>query len=340
MKCKVENGMLIIETDNKVYSFEAHAEAPRPSMMGAGLSAGGRHWSSRDENIKLEKHTSIQDVALGDKYAAWYIQEFVPDAEGIDYRVTKKAKIFLGVLESGETKEIYKGECYGDLIFDGDNLFFNMGNKVAVIALDSGEVTVLFKHSGIKKNRIDLNITPKRIFFTHWTHDNNYIMWYDRATGEVVNPHIDSAFYGFLDEDNIVFHGLYHAWRLDLNTVKKKRFFTSKQLEKIRLEFCRFFDMPEEYFAENFKADFRDVKDGRLRFRCSASAHVENVSSSELDQKLLEAGKPSFLAAEMTCGIDGKDIEFPVSTIKKETRHSDYLKSSWIAWSALSEDME
>lgn len=338
MKCKVENGMLIIETDNKVYSFEAHAEGPRPSLLGAGISAGGRHWSNRDESIKLEKHTSIQDVALGDKYAAWYIQEFVPDAEGIDYRVTKKAKIFLGVLESSETKEIYKGECYGDLIFDGDNLLFNMGNKVAVIALDSGETTVLFKHSGIKKNRIDLKITPKRIFFNHWTHNNNYLMWYDRATGEVINPHIDSVFYGFLDEDNIVFHGLYHAWRLDLNTLKKKRFFTSKQLEKIRLEFCRFFDASEEHFAESFEIQFREITDGRLRFRCSAHARVKNVDISELDQKLLEEGKPSFLKAEMTCGMDGKDIEFPVKNIKKETKHKG--NSSWISWSALSEDME
>lgn len=338
MKCKVENGMLIIETDNKVYSFEAHAEAPRPSLLGAGISAGGRHWSNRDESIKLEKHTSIQDVALGDKYAAWYIQEFVPDAEGIDYRVTKKAKIFLGVLESGETKEIYKGECYGDLIFDGDNLFFNMGNKMAVIALDSGETTVLFKHSGIKKNRIDLNITPKRIFFNHWTHNNNYLMWYDRATGEVVNPHIDTVFYGFLDEDNIVYHGLDHAWKLDLNTVKKKRFFTSKQLEKIRLEFCSFFDVSEEYFREYFTAQFREIRDGRLRFRCEVSARMKNVSYSEMKQQLFEAGKPSYLKAEMTCGIDGKDIEFPVKDIKKETKHSG--NDSWISLSALSEDLE
>ena len=338
MKCKVENGMLIIETDNNVYSFEAHAEAPRPSMMGARLSAGGRHWSSRDENIKLEKHTSIQDIALSDKYAAWYIQEFAPDAEGVDYKLTKKAKIYLGVLQSGETKEIYKGECYGDLIFDGDNLLFNMGNKVAVIALYSVEVTVLFKHSGIKKNHISLNITPKRIFFNHWTHDSNHFMWYDRATGEVVNPHIDTVFYGFLDEDNIVYHGLYHAWRLDLNTLKKKRFFASKQLEKIRLEFCSFFDVPEEYFAEDFRDQFREIKDGRLCFICSVSASEENVSYSVLQQKLFEAGIPQFLNAEMTCGIDGKDIEFPVKNIKKEIKHRG--NSSWIAGSALSEDLE
>ncbi|MCM1022523.1 MAG: hypothetical protein NC395_00505 [Prevotella sp.] len=340
MKCKVENGRLIIEENGNTYSFEAHAEGPRPSLLGAGLSAGGRHWSDRDENIKLEKHTSIQDIALNDKYAAWYIQEFVPDKEGVDYRLTKKAQIYLGVLQSGETKEIYKGECYGDLIFDGDNLLFNMGNKVAVIALDSGEMTVLFKHSGIKKNRISLNITPKRIFFNHWTHDSNHFMWYDRESGEVINPHIDTVFYGILDEDTIIYHGLDYAWKLDLNTLKKKRFFTSKQLEKIRLEFCSFFDASEEYFREYFTAEFREIKNGRLRFKCYVGARSDSLDYNELKQKLYAEGKPSHLTAEMTCGIDGKDIEFPVKNIKKETLSSEYIKSPWWAWSALSEDMK
>ncbi|MDE6599289.1 MAG: hypothetical protein K2K34_04335, partial [Oscillospiraceae bacterium] len=122
--------------------------------------------------------------------------------------------------------------------------------------------------------------------------------------------------------------------------LKKKRFFTSKQLEKIRLEFCNFFDMHEEYFARNFTAKFREIKDGKLRFICSVSAHAENVSYSVFNQKLTEAGMPSYLKAEITCSTDGKDIEFPVSSIKKETRHSDLTKSSWIAWSASSEDLK
>lgn len=52
MNCKVENGRLTIEKDGRTFSFEAHGEAPRPSLMGMGISAGG-------------KHTSIQDVACG-----------------------------------------------------------------------------------------------------------------------------------------------------------------------------------------------------------------------------------------------------------------------------------
>ena len=42
MNCKVENGRLTIEKDGRTFSFEAHGEAPRPSLMGMGISAGGK----------------------------------------------------------------------------------------------------------------------------------------------------------------------------------------------------------------------------------------------------------------------------------------------------------
>lgn len=340
MKCKVENGMLIIETNGNVYSFEAHAEEPRPSMLGAGLSAGGWHWSSRDENIKLEKHTSIQDIAVSNKYAAWYTQEFIPD--GLDYKLTKKAKIYLGVLQSGETKEIYKGECYGDLLFDGDDLYFNMGNKVAVIHLEKDGTEVLFKHSGIKKNRISLNVTPKRIFFNHWTKDMNYLMWYDRADGEVKNPHIDTVYYGFIDEDTIVYHGLDYAWRLDLNTLKKKRFFTGKQIEQICLQVCEFFDIPQEYYTKNFTVSFREIVGDRLCFICEGRGDIAGMSYSEYKRKMNELGLPHSTKAEISCDADGKNIEFALNRedITKDVRRSDRDDESYCKWFAVSEKLQ
>ena len=42
MKCSVENEKLITEKDGKTYSFTAHAEEPRPSMLGLGIKAGGK----------------------------------------------------------------------------------------------------------------------------------------------------------------------------------------------------------------------------------------------------------------------------------------------------------
>ncbi len=336
IKCKVENGILTIESDGKSYSFEAHGEAPRPSMLGWGLSAAGKHWSNRDESIKLEKHTSVQAVAIGDSYAAWYTQEFIPDGE--DYKLSKKAKIYLGDLSSGETRELYKGECYGDLVFDGGELYFNKGNKVAVISLSTGEVTELFKHSGIKKNMIDLKITPKRIFFNHWTKDNCFFMWYDRASGETVNPHVDSVWYRLLDEDSAIFQSTDHAWRLDLNTAKKKRFFSGKQIESIRLRVCEFFGIPEEHYRKDFYVKFRirsdsndpNDTDDRLYFICEGKANIEGVHYTELDETLNKMGLPYLIRAGIYTDTNGGNFEFAAdkSEITEETHTSSFSNST------------
>ena len=95
----------------------------------------------------------MQDVAIGNNMAAWYIQEFLPD--GVDYKLSKNAAIYIGDFSAGTEKQIYKGECYGDLCFYENDLFFNMGNKVAVYHINSGETEVLFKHSGIKKSGLE-----------------------------------------------------------------------------------------------------------------------------------------------------------------------------------------
>lgn len=334
MICNVENGRLIIENNGNTYSFEAHADAPRPSL--GNISAGGKHWSDRDPDVKLERHTGIQDVTISDKYAAWYTQEFIPD--GVDYKVTKNAKIYLGVLDSGETREIYKGECYGDLVLDGDELYFNMGNKAAVISIVNGECRVLFKHSGIKKNGIDMRVTPKRILFTHWTKDNNYIMVYDRVTGEVSNPHADTGFFDFLDEDTVIYQSTDFAWKLDLNTLKKKRFFTAKQIEAIRLAACEYFGLPQEYYIKDFYVKFRELRDGRLHFLCKGRGRIEGLGYCESNDELYKQGYPEYISAEYVCDEKGKNGMFPVKKedIKKELLHGTYNDLEYMKWKASS----
>ena len=271
MKCSIENEKLIIENDDgKTYSFTAHAEAPRPSLF--GISAGGRHWSNRDPEIKIEKHTSIQDLAVSDRIAVWYTQEFLPD--GVDYKISKNAKLYVGDLMTGEDKLIYKGECYGDMVIDGTDIYFNMGNKVAVIHTESGECEVLFKHSGIKKNGIQMLLTPKRIFFIHWTHDKTYLMWYDRETKEVINPHIDSNNYCIIDENMIAVQSLYHIWLFDMTTMKKKRLLSDKRYSEIMKMVCDYFGIPQEYYENFFEtklAYFKSTDNGRIRLTCKAS---------------------------------------------------------------------
>lgn len=79
MKCMVDNERLIIDEDGRTFFFEAHGEAPRPSLMGMGISAGDKHRSDRDPEKELSKHTSVQYVARGEGYFARYTQEFIPD---------------------------------------------------------------------------------------------------------------------------------------------------------------------------------------------------------------------------------------------------------------------
>ncbi len=308
MNCKVENGMLELDIDGKIYSFEAHGEEPRPSMLGLGLSVGGKHWSDRNPDITLERHTSIQSIKASKDYVAWYTQEFIPN--GVDYKVSKKANIYVGSLHTGEHKLVYKGECYGDLCFDGDSLYFNMGNKVAVVDVISGEYEILFKHSGIKKNGLRLQITDERIFYNHWTKNSFNIMWYDRNTKEIVNPHIDSARYYLLDKNTLIFHSFYYSWVYNIETKKKKHFFSSKAISAIKPMVFDFFKLPSEIYDENFKLEVSDYKDGRLTFVCSSSFKSMHYETIEEEFKYIRNSQlPLFIKVEITCNTDGSDVK-------------------------------
>ncbi|MEE1280899.1 MAG: hypothetical protein UHK60_01410 [Acutalibacteraceae bacterium] len=307
MNCKVENGKFIVEINGKTYSFNAHGEEPRPSMLGMGLTVAGKHWSNRDENIKLEKHTSIQSGAVNEKYLAWYTQEFIPD--GLDYKVNKNARIYLGNLETGEDRLIYKGECYGDLRFDGDDLYFNMGNKIAVIDLQSGETTVLFKHSGRKKNGVPLKITPHRIFFSHWTKNKFYLMWYNRETKEVINPHIDCGRrYYLLDDNTVLYQTSYHSWYIDVNTLKKKRFLNNAKMKAICKLICDFFEIPQEYYKNELYATLEDRKDNKLYFKCESGFDIENLNYTQNIEMTKKLKLPRYIKADIIYDLDTGDI--------------------------------
>lgn len=309
MDIKIENGKIIFSENNIKYSFDAHGEYPRPSIMPA-ISVGGKHLSNRSEDIKIEKHTAVQDIAIGNNMAAWYTQEFLPD--GADYKLSKKASIYIGDFSTGKEKLIYKGECYGDLCFYENDLFFNIGNKVAVYHLNSGESEVLFKHSGIKKSGIDLHITPKRIFFQHWTHSNNNTMWYDRETQKLINPHFDGSVMFFLDDETIIYKGLNHTWIYDTNSMKKKCFFSNKDRNKIIEMVGMFFHIPKEhinkYTSSWTKIELNGFENGRLYFKCFLD-YFEESSSFEDDQRNCHSlGLPSIAQTQISCDLSGKNI--------------------------------
>lgn len=326
MNVTIENGKIIFSEDNRKYSFDAHGEYPRPSFMPA-ISVGGKHLSSRSSDIKIEKHTAVQDVAIGNNMAAWYIQEFLPD--GVDYKLSKNAAIYIGDFSAGTEKQIYKGECYGDLCFYENDLFFNMGNKVAVYHINSGETEVLFKHSGIKKSGLELHITPKRIFFQHWTHSNNNTMWYDRETQQVINPHFNGAVMFFLDDETIIYRGIDHTWIYDVDSMKKKRFFNNKSRNKIIDMVGTFFDIPKEhiskYTSEWTHITLEGFENGRLYFKCFLS-YFEGygVPFEEKAKNCHSFGLPSIVQTQISCDIDGKNIIIEADRSDIVTEESSY----------------
>ncbi len=306
MDITIENGKIIIDENGKEYSFNAHGEKSRPSIMPA-ISVGGKHLSDRSGEIKIKKHTAIQDLAIGNGMIAWYTQEFLPD--GADYKLSKKAAIYLGDFALGEEKLIYKGECYGDLCFYENDLYFNIGNKVAVYHISTEEMEILFKHSGIKKSCIGLHITPKRIFFQHWTHSTNNTMWYDREMKEVINPHFDGSCMVYLDDETIVYHGLDHTWRYDVANMKKKRFFSNKEENNIIDMVAEFFDIPKKYFA-NYHSSWTRIrlagyKDKRVFFKCDLSY---SNNSEESETGLYGYIPPLELRTLISCDSSAKNI--------------------------------
>ena len=309
MNVTIENGKIIFCEENRKYSFDSHGEYPRPSFMPA-ISVGGKHLSNRSDDIKIEKHTAVQDVAIGNNMAAWYIQEFLPD--GVDYKLSKKASIYLGDFSAETEKQIYKGECYGDLCFYENDLFFNIGNKVAVYHINSGETEVLFKHSGIKKSGLDLHITPKRIFFQHWTHSNNNTMWYDRETQQLINPHFDGSVMFFLDDETIIYHGIYHTWIYDVNIMKKKRFFSNKDRNKIIDMVGTFFDIPKEHISK-YTSDWTKIRltgfeNDQLYFKCLLFYSENGTTFEEQERNCHSFGLPSMADTLISCDISGKNI--------------------------------
>ena len=325
MKITVENGKIVFCESSHVHAFDAHGEIPRPSIMPA-VSVGGMHLSDRSDEVTIEKHTAIQDVAVGNGMAAWYIQEFLP--EGADYKLSKRAAIYLGMFSSGEEKLIYKGECYGDLCFYVNDLFFNVGNKVAVYHIITGETEILFKHSGIKKSCIGLHITPKRIFFQHWTHSENHTMWYDRETKEIINPHFDGSCMSYLDDETIIYHGLDHAWRYDVVNMKKKRFFSNKEEKKIMDMVAEFFDIPREYFSNYYSSwsriKFEEYRDERVYFECWLSYQNEELDYEKTQIRRNELGLPAGLQTLISCNRFAEDIRIEASKADIECEERPY----------------
>lgn len=331
MQIKFEDGIIIFIDNDKEYSFESHGNYLN-SFIKYDLIDREKHRLREYHDGETGKISKVEDVAIGNNRAAWYVQDYLPDGE--NYKRSKKAIITLGDFVSGEERVIYKGECFGDLCFDGDDLYFNIGNKVAVYHLSTDVFEILFKHSGIKKDGLELHITPKRIFYQHWSHSSNNTMWYDWETKETVNPRFDGRPLFFLNDELLIYGGVEHTWKYDVSTRKKKRLFSNKIMDSIFKMVAAFFGVPDEYcdrYHSMFASvDLQDYKDGRLFFKSNCSYNHKGMGSEEKLRECHDLGLPMSLHTVISSNTSGEDIRIeaePKDIIRKEKPYTTHYKS-------------
>lgn len=331
MQIKFEDGIITFIDNDKEYSFDSHGNYYN-SFIKYNLIDREKHRLREHHDGETGKISKVEDVAIGNNMAAWYVQDYLPDGE--NYKRSKKATIYLGDFVSGEERVIYKGECFGDLCFGGDDLYFNIGNKVAVHHLSTDTFEILFKHSGIKKDGLELHITPKRIFYQHWSHSSNNTMWYDRETKETVNPRFDGRPLFFLNDELLIYGGVEHTWKYDVATRKKKRLFSNKTMDSIFKMVAAFFGIPDEYcdrYHSMFAAvDLQDYKDGRLFFKSNCSYNHEGMSSEEKLSECHDLGLPMSLHTVISSNTTGEDIRIeaePKDIIRKEKPYTTHYKN-------------
>ena len=331
MQIKFEDGIITFIDNDKENSFDSHGNYLN-SFIKYDLIDREKHRLRENHDGETGKISKVEDVAIGNNRAAWYVQDYLPDGE--NYKRSKKAIITLGDFVSGEERVIYKGECFGDLCFDGDDLYFNIGNKVAVYHLSTDVFEILFKHSGIKKDGLELHITPKRIFYQHWSHSSNNTMWYDRETKETVNPRFDGRPLFFLNDELIIYGGVEHTWKYDVLTRKKKRLFSNKTMDSIFKMVAAFFGVPDEYcdrYHSMFASvELQDYKDGRLFFKSNCSYNHEGMSSEEKLRECHNIDLPMSLHTIISSNASGEDIRIevePKDIIRKEKPYTTHYKS-------------
>ena len=159
-------------------------------------------------------------------------------------------------------------------------------------------------------------------------------MWYDRETQELINPHFDGSVMFFLDDETIIYKGLDHTWIYDVNSMKKKRFFSNKDRNKIIEMVALFFGIPKEhinkYTSSWTKITLNGFDKDRVYFECHLY-YSDDSSSFEDDQRNCHSlGLPNIAQTQISCDLSGKNIvieadksdivieEKPYSTLIKE----------------------
>ena len=181
MQIKFEDGIIIFIDNDKEYSFESHGNYLN-SFIKYDLIDREKHRLREYHDGETGKISKVEDVAIGNNRAAWYVQDYLPDGE--NYKRSKKAIITLGDFVSGEERVIYKGECFGDLCFDGDDLYFN--------ASKDGQTCTFVIESYLCGPDTDVYRAVKKLNVGDTIDIEGFLYWYEGAQPHITHVEVDS----------------------------------------------------------------------------------------------------------------------------------------------------
>ncbi len=287
-------------------------EVNNSSYLLGGVSTAGIRFVGNGE-LK-DKHVSLEEVICSDELAVWYTQEHTPvvnDGKLAKHYKLGKAHIYLGNLNTGESHCIYNGDCMGDLVIQENELFFNMGTKIAVLDLTCGELEILFKHGGVKNNFVRLSVNGKHIAYRHKKGDATMLMVYDRETKETTNLKCDVVYYNWLSSQELIYSTFYHTMRVELATGRKKRYLTAKEALQVMELVVNYYHLPLLNYSQkdsDSRITFICLFDCRIYFEVSASwcSGLSDISYDKERQLLVESGMPFSIHTIISCPLDAK----------------------------------
>ena len=138
----------------------------------------------------------------------------------------KRKGIFLFNLNNGDLQTIYNKEAY-DLLFDNsqERLFFNSGNAINYIDLQTGMVSKLYKFSRITYAPISLCQNPEgtHISYHKWKSDKKRLYIYNLLNDIENDMGISFYRYSWLDNQRIIYSLNGGLSILDIVTKKSER---------------------------------------------------------------------------------------------------------------------
>lgn len=224
MLYKVENGKLLVKNVCENNDFEIN--------IGVGKTV---------ESLAVDKNN---------KYVAWIEKH------------EKKDILFINKLGEEEIISIYSGEI-GDVkwSFNCDKIFFNNGNTICSVDINTKMIEKIFKFTTIKTWPARLTLSPngEKIAISKYKGDSRKIITYDFERKEIMNHSFSCYQYTWINNNEILYHCFSGFKLLNVNTSKSTVFLKDViSLKKIK-NFSNEFKEISEIIDNKSQSFFSDI---------------------------------------------------------------------------------